>query len=263
MTVNLLRDRLIPLATWGLVLVLIYAGWTYATGPGGVSRILLASPDLVFAKLREILSTGAFIAPMRMTLYECAMAFSLAALFGLSIGYTIARSRFWVAVFEPLLSSLFTVPMVMFYPLCVLYFGIGPNSKIFFGFSVAFFPIVLAAISGFSTVDPTFVQSARSMGATRLQLFRYVLVPAAFPVVLSGLRMGAVLTFLSVLGSETLGSMHGLGHEIHNASAMMQTAHMYAYILIVLVLALLLNLGLGIVETFGNRRYGVTDGEQP
>lgn len=255
------RDRMLPILTWIACLGALYFSWEYMTRPGGISRILLASPDLVFAELRHILVTGAFLEPWKVTFYECVMAFGIAATLGLSIGYVIARSKYMVAVFEPLLSSLFTVPMVLFYPLCILYFGIGPNSKIVFGTSVAFFPIVLAAIAGFANVDPNYVQSARSLGATRAQLFRYVLVPAAFPVVLSGLRMGAVLTFLSVLGSETLGSLQGLGHEIHNASAMMQTAHMYAYILFVLFLAVLLNLSLGIVESIGNRRYGVTDGE--
>lgn len=256
-----LRDRMLPILTWIACLAAVYLGWEYATRPGGVSRILLASPDRVFAELRVILSTGAFIEPWRVTFFECAAAFGAAAVLGLGIGYAISRSRYLVDVFEPLLSSLFTVPMVLFYPLCILYFGIGPNSKIVFAVSVAFFPIVLSAIAGFANVDPGYLQSARSMGATRVQLFRYVLVPAAFPVVLSGLRMGAILTFLSVLGGETLGSLNGLGHEIHNASTMMQTAHMYAYIVFVLFLAVLLNLSLGIVESLGERRYGVTDGD--
>ena len=255
------QDRLLAMLTWAVCVGLVYWGWHTLTLPGGISRLLMAPPDQVFERLIQILRTGAFVEPLQVTLYQCAIAYACASTLGLGIGYAISRSRYLVEVFEPLLSSLFTVPMVLFYPLCVLYFGIGPNSKIVFGITVAFFPIVLAAISGFANVDVGYLQSARAMGASRVQLFRYVLVPAAFPVVLSGLRMGAVLTFLSVLGSETLGALHGLGHEIHNASLMMQTAHMYAYILIVIFLALLLNVGLGVIESIGNRRYGVNDGE--
>ena len=78
-------------------------------------------------------------------------------------------------VFEPLLAGIFAVPLVVFLPLFILFFGIGMESKIAFGASYAFFPIVLNTIGGISQVDPRFVTVAQSMGASEQQIFRRVL----------------------------------------------------------------------------------------
>ena len=159
------RDKLLAVMTWLVCLGLVFWGWKSMTGEGGVSPTLLPPPNLVFDKLGTIVATGAFIEPWKVTFYECLVAYFWASTLGLGLGYTISRSKYMVQVFEPLLSSLFTIPMILFFPLCVLYFGLGTSSKIVFGISVAFFPIVLAAISGFASVDSNYIQASRSMGA--------------------------------------------------------------------------------------------------
>ena len=99
------------------------------------------------------------------------MAVAIASSLGLTIGYLVGRSRYATLVFEPLLAGVFAVPLVVFLPLFILFFGIGVESKIAFGASYAFFPIVLNTIGGISQVDPRFVTVARSMGASERQLF--------------------------------------------------------------------------------------------
>jgi ABC-type nitrate/sulfonate/bicarbonate transport system permease component len=99
---------------------------------------------------------------------------------------------------------LYAVPTILLFPLYLLFFGIGSPSKIALGATLAFFPIALSTIAGFTQVSRIYIAAARSMGASPLQLFRYVLVPDAFPVVIAGLRMGLVLGFLAILGGETL-----------------------------------------------------------
>src|SRR6202008_1429 len=104
--------------------------------------------------------------------------------------------------------------MILVLPLYMLFFGLGPASKIALGATISFFPIVLSTIAGFGNVDRTLVTAAKSMGASDYQLFRYVLVPAALPVILSGLRMGFTIALLAIIGSEVIASLAGPGPHI-------------------------------------------------
>jgi ABC-type nitrate/sulfonate/bicarbonate transport system permease component len=197
---------------------------------------------------------------LKVTLYELAVAFAIAAFAGSSIGYLVSRSRYAIRVFDPLLAGIFAIPAILLYPLYVLFFGLGPGSKIAMGATIAFFPIVLNTISGLSRVDSTFVTAARSMGASSPQMFWSVMLPAAFPIVLTGLRMGLILAFLSILGAETIASFSGLGHQIVGLAENMDTASMFAYILFVLLIALLLNLAVSFVEARGQQEGGLSVG---
>ena len=95
--------------------------------------------------------------------------------------------------------------------------------------------------------------AARSMGASPLQLFRYLLLPDAFPVVLAGLRMGLVLGFLAILGGETLTSNAGLGHQIVTMAESLEPAKMFAYIVVAIAAAMALNALTSYVERRGRR----------
>ena len=117
---------------------------------------------------------------------------------------------------------------------------------------------MLNTISGLSRVDSTYVTAARSMGASSPQMFWSVMLPAAFPIVLTGLRMGLILAFLSILGAETISSFSGLGHQIAGLAENMDTASMFAYIVFVLLMAFLLNFAVSFAESRGLRQGGLT-----
>ena len=160
---------------------------------------------------------------------------------GITLGYLISRSQYSIRVFEPLFAGIYSVPIILFLPLYVLFFGLGPASKIALGATISFFPIVLNTIAGFGYVDRIFVTAARSMGASDYQMFRHVLLPAALPVILTGMRIGFTVALLSILGSETIASLAGLGHRIVHLAEGMETARMFAYIVFVVVIAVILN----------------------
>jgi ABC-type nitrate/sulfonate/bicarbonate transport system permease component len=194
---------------------------------------------------------------LRVTLYELGVAFAIAAVAGSSIGYLVSRSHFAIRVFDPLFAGIFAIPAILLYPLYVLFFGLGPGSKIAMGATIAFFPVVLNTISGLSRVDSVYVTAARSMGASSPQMFWSVMLPGAFPIVLTGLRMGLILAFLSILGAETISSFSGLGHQIAGLAENMDTASMFAYIVFVLLIAFLLNFAVSFAEARGRREGGV------
>ena len=167
---------------------------------------------------------------------------------------SISRSQYLIRVFEPLLAGIYSVPIILFLPLYVLFFGLGPGSKIAIGTTISFFPIVLNTIAGFGYVDKIFITAARSMGASDVQMFRYVLLPAAFPVILTGLRIGFTVALLSILGSETIASLAGLGHKIVHLAEAMETARMFAYIAFAVAIAAMLNTAVSALERRAKRR---------
>jgi ABC-type nitrate/sulfonate/bicarbonate transport system permease component len=171
-----------------------------------------------------------------------------------TLGYLISRSPYLIKVFEPLLAGFYSVPIILFLPLYVLFFGLGPGSKIALGTTISFFPIVLNTIAGFGYVEKIFITAARSMGASDFQMFRYVLLPAALPVMLTGLRIGFTVALLSILGSETIASLEGLGHRIVHLAEAMETARMFAYIAFAVVIAATLNSIVSSLERRAKRR---------
>jgi ABC-type nitrate/sulfonate/bicarbonate transport system permease component len=222
-------------------LLALFVLWYLATNEWGVNKLLLPNPIAVWHQLVGILQSGEYLPDLRVTATEFVAAFVLALTGGTLVGYLVSRTRYTIHVFEPLFAGIYSVPIILFLPLYVLFFGLGPASKIALGTTISFFPIVLSTIAGFSNVDRTLVTAARSMGASDYQLFRYVLVPAALPVILTGLRMGFTVAMLSILGSETIASLAGLGHHIVQLAENMEMARMFAYIAFVVVMVALLN----------------------
>jgi ABC-type nitrate/sulfonate/bicarbonate transport system permease component len=236
----------------GFLLALIIL-WYLATNDWGVNRLLLPNPLEVWRQLLGILKSGEYLPDLRVTLGELATAFVLATATGTVAGYLISRTRYTIRVFEPLLAGIYSIPIILFLPLYVLFFGLGPASKIALGCTIGFFPIVLSTVAGFGNVDRTLVTAARAMGASDYQMFRYVLVPAALPVILSGLRLGFTVTLLSIIGSETIASLAGLGHHIVELAEGMDMARMFAYIAFVVAIAALLNAAVSFLEARGRR----------
>jgi ABC-type nitrate/sulfonate/bicarbonate transport system permease component len=233
--------------------VVLVALWYLATTRWGVSRILLPNPVEVVRALGNVLATGEYVDDLRVTLTELAIAFTISISAGITLGYLISRTGFRIRVFDPLLSAIYSVPLILFLPLYVLWFGLGPASKIALGATISFFPIVLSTIAGFSRVEPMMVTAARAMGASDLQLFRFVLLPAAFPVIIAGARLGFTVALLSIIGSETLASLAGLGHKIVELSEGMEMPRMFAFIAFVVAIAAILNLVVSRLEAWGQR----------
>ncbi len=248
------RDKLASRAVQAGFVVVLVALWYFGTTRWGVSHLLLPNPVKVWEELKDVLASGDYIPDLTITLSEVATAFVLSCTSGVIVGYVISRSQYAIRVFEPLLAGIYSVPIILFLPLYILFFGLGPASKIAIGTTISFFPIVLNTIAGFGYVEKIFITAARSMGASNYQMFRYVLLPAALPVILTGLRIGFTVALLSILGSETIASLAGLGHKIVHLAEAMETARMFAYIAFAVVIAAVLNMIVTSLEARAKRQ---------
>ena len=244
--------RLVQLAFVGTILLV----WELATANGLVSPILLPTLDSCWHQFVLLLETGSYWPDLRVTLYELLVAFSIAATLGCAVGYLTSRTRYSVRVFDPLFAGIFSIPTILLFPLYVLFFGLGAGSKIAIGSTIAFFPVVLNTIAGFANVETVYVTAARAMGASAPQMFWSVMLPAAFPVVMTGLRLGLLLAFLSILGSETIASLAGLGHRIVTYAESMDPDKMFAYIFFAIIMAVVLNTGVTYLEARVKRGHG-------
>jgi ABC-type nitrate/sulfonate/bicarbonate transport system permease component len=231
-------------------LAVLAGAWWLATETGSISRLFLPQPRAVYAAAERLVQTAAFWSAVSVTLMTIAKAFLIAMIAGIIVGYLVTRTRLATQVIEPIISGLFTIPITLFFPMFILFFGIGTGSKVAYGATYAFFPIALNTVAAFSNMDERYLRAARSMGAGRWQTFRHILLPGALPVLMTGMRIGFFICFASVLGGETISSVAGVGRNIAHAAELMESARMYAWIVFVICTSVTLNL---IVYAFENR----------
>jgi ABC-type nitrate/sulfonate/bicarbonate transport system permease component len=237
----------------GFLLALLVL-WYFLTREGRVSPFFLPRPEDVWREIAKLVVTQEFWSELATTGKEFVGAFFIAIASGFAVGYLVSKTRFRVKVFDPLLTSLYCVPGIVIYPLYVLFFGLGPESKIAIGATVAFFPVTLSTIAAFSNVNALLLRAAHSMGASNWQMFRLVLVPAGFPVLVNGVRISFIIAFLAIIGCETIAGVAGLGHQIAKNAESMETATMFAYISCVILIAVSLNTVVTWLEARGQIR---------
>jgi NitT/TauT family transport system permease protein len=175
-------------------------------------------------------------AQLVVTVAEILVAFGLAVALGLGLGFLLGLPRHLGEVYEPILSALYAIPSVVWYPSLMLFFGLGPASKVAFGLLLGFFPITLAVLTGIRAVDRQLLLVARAFGASPGACFLKVVLPAITATLLAGIRAGLALTVVGVLVGELLGARAGLGYLINYAYGLLRTADYAALALVALVL---------------------------
>src|SRR5437899_8471523 len=250
------RDQVLIRSIQFGFLAILFGTWYFVTHSTQRLMLLLPPPDLVWAQMQVLWSSGRLGQAALVTVVTIAKAYAIAVIAGILTGFLVTRSRNLTRVFEPMLAGLFAVPLTLFFPLFVVFFGIGPESKVAYGATYSFFPIALNTIAGFAGVDELYLRSVRSMGASSLQQFRYVYLPAATPVTLTGLRIGFFICIASVLGGETLAAAAGIGKSIALAAESTETSRLYAWIAFVVIVSVMLNLMALAAETRSERKRG-------
>jgi NitT/TauT family transport system permease protein len=156
-------------------------------------------------------------------LYACALA--LAG--GLALGFAIGASPAAHEIVMPILSTLYSIPKIMLYPVILLVFGLGLSAKVAFGAMHGFFPVALFTIGAIRNIPPVLLRTGRVLRLSRIETVRSILLPAALPEMVTGLRIGFSTTLLGTLMGELFASSEGLGFmltramDIHNVPDIM------------------------------------------
>src|SRR5215475_6172986 len=194
-----------------IVIAALFAVWEIAAR-FLVDPLFLSPPSQVVASLDTVFRTRGVPAALQLTLFELTVAFVLAVAIGLVIGLAIGLQPFIRRSFYPIVLLLYGMPQVTVLPLFILLFGIGAASKIAFGVTHGVFPVIVTVVAGVQNLKPILLVSARSMGASRWQMFRYVIFPHMVPSFFAGMRLGMSGVLLGVLLAELYVSIAGIGY---------------------------------------------------
>ena len=204
-------------ATGNLVALclLIFVSWELLYLIAG--DIAMRSPAETLAYSAKLLRQDTFWVHIAETGKAFAFALALAIAGGLAIGFTLELSRLASEVFEPMLVAIYSIPKITLYPILLLAFGLGISAKVAFGTLHGIIPIALFTINGVRNVKPVLIKSARTLGLSPFATVREIVLPAALPEIVTGLRVGFSLTMIGTLLGEMFASQRGLGFMLMNA----------------------------------------------
>ena len=231
-----------------LPIALILALWQGLAASGMAPPSLLPRPAAVFGRLAEQLANPAFLQHAAITLFRLFAGFAIAVAVGVTAGVAATGSRTIEALVKPLVRVLAPVPKIALYPALILILGFEHASKIALVAADATFPILLATYQGTSAVEPKLVWSALAAGASRRRALLTVVLPAALPSVLTGCRIGLVISCIVVFLAEMITSADGLGHLLVYAARNFETVDMFVPLIAISLLGLTLNAAFNAVQ---------------
>lgn len=214
--------------------------WYLIVWVGDLRPFLLPTPDLVWARFLQALADGSLYRHTLVTLGEVLAGLVIGALVASVLGYLLAKSRPLERVLSPYIVASQSVPTVAIAPLLVIWFGPGLASKVLICALIVFFPILINTIVGIRSVPEDLRDLMRSLQATRWQNFTLLEIPAAMPVLLGGLRIGATLSVIGAVVGEFVGGDRGLGFLINDARFRYDTALVFVAVFTLVAIALVL-----------------------
>jgi ABC-type nitrate/sulfonate/bicarbonate transport system permease component len=204
-----LEAVLVFLALWSLVSGLVIVLQLF-------NPIFLAGPWLVLGKVLQLAVNGQLWAHLGATVERVGIGFLGGAVLALGLGLPAGHFPRVRSLLEPVVEILRPIPPLAVLPLFIVWVGIGESSKVGFIVYATFFPMFLTTVHAVQQVDPLLLRAAASLGARPGQLFFLVILPAALPEILLGLRLGIALAFFVIVISEFIGADSGLGYLIND-----------------------------------------------
>ncbi|RZU30832.1 ABC transporter permease [Blastococcus saxobsidens] len=218
--------------------------WEGLARSGLVLDTVLPPATEVFGRIQDVVTQSDFGQDVYASLYEVVIGVAIGALVGMPFGAFMGSSRYLYRLLDPLVYYVGAVPKIVLFPILILFLGTGVESKVGIAAISAAFPIAINTALAVQEVNPMHVKAAKSLGASRSQLYRFVYTPAILGPVLAGARLGLGVAITAALLGETKVANVGLGFRAIEYYSRLQIAEMYALLLIVFVGAALINLGL-------------------
>ncbi len=170
------------------------------------------------------------------------IGYSLAIIFGLPFGFLLGGAFPRIEkFFKSLFVFLSNVPPFILSPIIIIIYGIGEGAINFVILWAAFWPVMFTTIAGVRQVNPLYIRGALSMGANKVTIFTKVILPGALSSIITGMKTGLTMSFIMLIGAETLGSHAGLGFMIYNSQLMGQVPQIFFSALLILALGLLIS----------------------
>lgn len=225
----------------GLVSLLVgLIAWYLLTRYGGLPNFILPSPLSVWNRLVKAVMDGSLLYNTAVTLAEILLGLLAGVLFATIVGYFLAKSRSLEKILSPYIVASQAIPVIAIAPLLVIWLGNGILSKVVICALIVFFPVLVNTIVGIRAVPLSLYDLMNSLHATRSQILWKLEVPAALPLFLGGLRIGATLAVIGAIVGELVGAEQGLGFLLQLGDFQYDTPMVFVAVFTLIALALML-----------------------
>lgn len=203
-----------PIIRASYTLLLVFIIWELVGRYVLTSKLMFAPLSAVVSEFWKLWANGQLQRHMLISFTELGIGFAIAAAVGIIVGSLIAVSKTVGEHIDPLVNALYATPLIALSPILILAFGIEIASKVAVVFLLAVFPILVNTTAGIRSTDESLIEAARSFGASRTEIFRLVLLPAALPFIVAGLRLGIGRGIVAIFVGELFGAREGIGFLI-------------------------------------------------
>jgi NitT/TauT family transport system permease protein len=236
--------------TWLILLsmIIMLLVWQLVASFGGFPAFILPAPVQVWEQFIQSLLDGSLVHNTIVTLVEVLAGLALGVSIASILGYLLARSLHLEHLLSPYIVASQSIPIVAIAPLLVIWFGPGLFSKVLVCALIVFFPVLVNTVVGVRSVPEDLRDLMRSLQASRWQTLRYLELPAALPVFLGGLRIGATLSVIGAVVGEFVGAKSGLGYLVNVGRGLYDTALVFVAVFTLIALAMVLYGSVTLIE---------------
>jgi NitT/TauT family transport system permease protein len=231
-----------------IVFVVLIALAEWGTRTGFISNLTLPRPSAVVMTLVNLVQTGEMWKHLVPSLQRLVVGGSLGIVVGVVLGVLIGLFSYIRAALIPIVAALFPIPKIALLPLFVIWFGIDETSKYMLIAFGTFTPTVVATYGAVDNVDRSLIRMGQSFGLSWWSIVMKIVLPGAFPAILSGLRISVAIAIILLVAAEMLGAEYGIGAYILAAGSLYDLEKLFAGVTILSVLGLLLSWIIGRIE---------------
>jgi NitT/TauT family transport system permease protein len=202
--------------------------------------IFMAPPSAIFAAALELIWNGALEKALIQTLWPFSVGMALTVVIGIALGIVMAQWRTLEYVLDPFINALYAIPRIALIPLIILWAGLEFVGKVTILVSVAVFPITVNTYSGIRDVRGAMLEIGRAYGATEWQIFWKIVLPAAIPFIMAGIRLAVGLAIIGIIVAEFFTAISGLGGMIVEYANVFATAKLFVPIIVIALVGVVL-----------------------
>ncbi|MEV5374940.1 ABC transporter permease [Streptomyces nondiastaticus] len=237
------QRRLTVYAARVLVLAVVLAAWELSARNGVIDPFNFSMPSKIWDQIVQWTlhgtAQGSLGEQIWYTLYEALLGWALGVTGGVVLGIALGRVRFLADVFGPYIKVLNALPRIVLAPIFLIWFGLGPASKVASAVVLVFFPVFFNAFQGAREVDRNLVANARILGASNRRVTLQVVIPSATSWIFTSLHVSFGFALIGAIVGEYIGATKGIGLLVSASQGTFNTAGVYAAMVILAVVALL------------------------
>lgn len=202
------------------------------------NELLIPPPSSVFRAMWNLTVSGALNEHFLTTFLEFTYGFTVACIFGIILGYLMGMYSWFDEIVDPWIAALYSVPVIAFVPLIIIWFGVGMLSKVIVVFKLTAVAIALNTAAGIKSIEPTWLELGKSLRLTPWQTVYKIRLPATLPYIITGMRLGVGRALLGVVAAELMAANSGLGYLLRDASETWDSPKLFVTVILLALMGL-------------------------